>query len=175
MWIICEIQNVVNKWEFWGTIRIKINFQISFWSTETDKRKVQRQRKTSSWQSLKTSSSKPTDLTFLLNKLHCISIKILSGSDALIHFTMPDAKCWWDTLVEIFNNIYETGKIPKDLLNLRTYTEKTNANRCDEYRMISLLSQVFTRLYNRCERLYTVWIQERLRHTWSALQLDSIT
>lgn len=66
-----------------------------------------------------------------------------------------------DSLTEIFNNIYETGEIPQDWLQsiFVPIPKKPNANHSDQYRMISLLSQVLklflkivhTRIYNRCE------------------------
>lgn len=67
-----------------------------------------------------------------------------------------------DALVELFNNIYDQGEIPQDWLQ-STFVpipKIPNAKRCDQYRMISLLSHVsklflkiiHARIYNRCER-----------------------
>lgn len=65
-------------------------------------------------------------------------------------------------LVQLFNDIYESGQIPHDWLGsiFVPIPKKPNANRCDQFRMISLMSQVlklFTkiihrRIYNRCEK-----------------------
>ena len=65
-------------------------------------------------------------------------------------------------LTELFNDIYRTGKIPSDWLKSTfvTLPKKANASKCDDYRMISLMSHVLktflrvihTRIYNKCEQ-----------------------
>lgn len=67
-----------------------------------------------------------------------------------------------EVLVQMFNNIYESSQIPQDWLHsvFVPLPKKPNADHCDQFRMISLMSQVlklFTkiihgRIYNRCEK-----------------------
>lgn len=67
-----------------------------------------------------------------------------------------------EVLVQMFNNIYESSQIPQDWLHsvFVPLPKKSNADHCDQFRMISLMSQVlklFTkiihgRIYNRCEK-----------------------
>ena len=65
-------------------------------------------------------------------------------------------------LTDLFNDIYRTGKIPSDWLKSTfvTLPKKANASKCDDYRMISLMSHVLktflrvvhTRIYKKCEQ-----------------------
>lgn len=67
-----------------------------------------------------------------------------------------------EVLVQMFNNIHESSQIPQDWLHsvFVPLPKKSNADHCDQFRMISLMSQVlklFTkiihgRIYNRCEK-----------------------
>jgi hypothetical protein len=81
----------------------------------------------------------------------CEILKILCKSD----------KQFLDNLVELFNNIYNSGKIPENWLQSTfiTIPKKPNAQICDDYRLISLINHVtkaFTkiihrRIYDKCE------------------------
>lgn len=62
------------------------------------------------------------------------------------------------TLTQLFNSIYKTGNIPKDWLKSTfiPIPKKSSAKRCDEFRLISLMSQVLKLflkvLHNRIRR-----------------------
>ncbi|XP_071580242.1 uncharacterized protein [Temnothorax nylanderi] len=66
-----------------------------------------------------------------------------------------------DLLIALFNAIYRSGNIPADWLKSTfiTLPKKTQASRCDDYRMISLMSHVLkiflriihTRIFKKCE------------------------
>ncbi|CAG9837494.1 unnamed protein product [Diabrotica balteata] len=85
------------------------------------------------------------------DNVHCEILKILCKSD----------KQFLDNLVVLFNNIYNSGKIPENLLQSTfiTIPKKPNAQICDDYRLISLINHVtkaFTkiihrRIYDKCE------------------------
>lgn len=65
-------------------------------------------------------------------------------------------------LLQMFNNIYETGDIPEDWLKSTfiTLPEKSNAKKCSDYRTISLMSHtlkiflriIHNRIYDKLER-----------------------
>ncbi|XP_030765797.1 uncharacterized protein LOC115889859 [Sitophilus oryzae] len=67
------------------------------------------------------------------------------------------------TIVQLFNNIYDTGYIPEDWLRSTfiTLPKSSNATSCKEYRLISLMSHflklflrvLHTRLYKICEEV----------------------
>lgn len=67
-----------------------------------------------------------------------------------------------DVLIKLFNDIYESGQMPQDWFHsiFVPIPKKSNANRCDQFRMISLMSQVLKlflkiihgRIYNKCEK-----------------------
>lgn len=68
-----------------------------------------------------------------------------------------------DLLVELFNNIYNTGSIPKDWLlsTIIMIPKKPNATSCKDHRLISLMSHllkiflriIHTRIFKRLEEL----------------------
>ena len=64
-------------------------------------------------------------------------------------------------LVELFNNIYQAGELPKDWLKsiFIPIPKKSNARKCEQFRLISLMSQtlklylkiIHRRIYRKCE------------------------
>lgn len=76
---------------------------------------------------------------------------------------MDDNGIKW--LTKIFNNIYNTGEVPQSWLKSTfvTLPKKPNAKKCDEYRIISLMSHllktflkiIHKRLYKKCEEHLT--------------------
>lgn len=76
---------------------------------------------------------------------------------------MNDSGIKW--LTRIFNNVYNTGEIPQSWLKSTfvTLPKKSNAKKCDEYRIISLMSHllktflkiIHRRLYKKCEEHIT--------------------
>jgi len=67
-----------------------------------------------------------------------------------------------DTLVRLFNKIYSTGVIPQEWLTSEfiPIPKKASAKRCDEYRLISLMSHllklflkiIHSRIFKKCEQ-----------------------
>ena len=67
-----------------------------------------------------------------------------------------------DTLVRLFNKIYSTGVIPREWLTSEfiPIPKKASAKRCDEYRLISLMSHllklflkiIHSRIFKKCEQ-----------------------
>ncbi|VEN57771.1 unnamed protein product [Callosobruchus maculatus] len=67
-----------------------------------------------------------------------------------------------DTLVHLFNKVYSTGVIPREWLKSEfiPIPKKSNARRCEEYRLISLMSHllklflkiIHSRIFRKCEQ-----------------------
>lgn len=66
-------------------------------------------------------------------------------------------------LTEIFNNIYDTGKIPEKWLvsEFITLLKKASAKRCDEYRTISLLSQLLKVFLKIIHKRFTNYVKNK--------------